>query len=208
MASYRWHIEDAMPFRDSINVTIEHGHANGHEADYSSVAFYYMTGRTSPNPPLPNDPKELLASPPVAAIKIPDAIEGESLVETAKATGGSVSVQKMHAYAGNWSGDAQLWWRPEKAGETLTLEIPVERAGEYEVTGYFCKAPDYGMFEVQIGGAIQVVDLYSANIASSGPVSLGRAKLEAGKNVMTIITAGKADASTNYLVGIDAIGIK
>ena len=53
ISAYRWHIEDAMPFKKSIKVTIEHGTNNEVEADYSSVAFYYMNGKNPPNPPLP-----------------------------------------------------------------------------------------------------------------------------------------------------------
>ncbi len=33
---YRWHIEDPVHFRESISVTIEHGHANHLSNDYSS----------------------------------------------------------------------------------------------------------------------------------------------------------------------------
>jgi hypothetical protein len=40
---YRWHIEDPVFFKESIRVTIEHGHDNCHENDYSSVAYWYQT---------------------------------------------------------------------------------------------------------------------------------------------------------------------
>lgn len=39
---YRFHVEDPVPFRESIRVTIEHGHANRRSDDYSSVAFWYQ----------------------------------------------------------------------------------------------------------------------------------------------------------------------
>lgn len=41
---YRLHLSDPIPFRKSILATIEHGHANDAEAEYSSVAYWY--GRT------------------------------------------------------------------------------------------------------------------------------------------------------------------
>ena len=39
---YRFHILDPIPFKKSIRVTIEHGHANNRGDDYSSVAYWYQ----------------------------------------------------------------------------------------------------------------------------------------------------------------------
>jgi hypothetical protein len=39
---YRYHIEDPVHFRESIKVTIEHGHANDLSNDYSSTAYWYQ----------------------------------------------------------------------------------------------------------------------------------------------------------------------
>jgi hypothetical protein len=50
---YRFHIEDPVHFRESIRVTIEHGHANHLSHDYSSVAYWYQTEPHAPFPPLP-----------------------------------------------------------------------------------------------------------------------------------------------------------
>lgn len=50
---YRWHIEDPMHFRESIRVTIEHGHGNDLSNDYSSTAYWYQTEPHAPPPPYP-----------------------------------------------------------------------------------------------------------------------------------------------------------
>ena len=50
---YRWHIEDPVHFRESIRVTIEHGHANDQSNDYSSTAYWYQTHPHAPPPALP-----------------------------------------------------------------------------------------------------------------------------------------------------------
>jgi len=50
---YRWYVHDPIRFKQSIKVTIEHGHANNFENDYSSVAYWYQTKRTKPFPALP-----------------------------------------------------------------------------------------------------------------------------------------------------------
>ena len=49
---YRYHIEDPIHFRESIRVTIEHGHANNLSNDYSSTAYWYQTEPHAPPRPL------------------------------------------------------------------------------------------------------------------------------------------------------------
>ncbi len=51
---YRFHIEDPIHFRESIKVTIEHGHANDLSNDYSSTAYWYqLEPHAAPHPLLP-----------------------------------------------------------------------------------------------------------------------------------------------------------
>jgi hypothetical protein len=50
---YRFHIEDPIPFRRELRVTIETGHDNALANDYSSTAYWYQVGRDRPLPPLP-----------------------------------------------------------------------------------------------------------------------------------------------------------
>ena len=49
---YRFHVEDPIQFQKSLRVTIEHGHANVHADDYSSVAYWYQAEPHDPFPPL------------------------------------------------------------------------------------------------------------------------------------------------------------
>jgi len=51
--AYRFHIEDPIRFRESLKVTIEHGHANTQSNDYSSVAYWYQTEPHKPWAPMP-----------------------------------------------------------------------------------------------------------------------------------------------------------
>lgn len=44
-SQYRFHIEDPVYFEKSIRVTIEHGHANNKQGDWSSTAYWYQIGR-------------------------------------------------------------------------------------------------------------------------------------------------------------------
>ena len=49
---YRFHVNDPIRFKESIRVTIEHGHSNNKTNDYSSVAFWYQEGINQSLPPL------------------------------------------------------------------------------------------------------------------------------------------------------------
>lgn len=51
-SQYRFHIEDPIYFEKSIKVSIEHGHANDRQGDWSSTAYWYQIGRTKPLPEL------------------------------------------------------------------------------------------------------------------------------------------------------------
>lgn len=50
---YRWYITDPVRFTSSLRWSIEHGHANNFENDYSSVAYWYQTEPHAPFPALP-----------------------------------------------------------------------------------------------------------------------------------------------------------
>lgn len=54
---YRFHIEDPVIFTSTIKVTIEHGHANLQQNDYSSTAYWYQSEPHTPFPPLPPAPE-------------------------------------------------------------------------------------------------------------------------------------------------------
>ena len=50
---YRFHIEDPVRFTKSLTFSIEHGHANDKEGDWSSTAYWYQTLPHKPFPPFP-----------------------------------------------------------------------------------------------------------------------------------------------------------
>src|SRR5688572_10702569 len=54
VTSYRLHIPDPVIFRKRLHFSIEHGHANLQENDYSSVAYWYQTEPHAAFPALPS----------------------------------------------------------------------------------------------------------------------------------------------------------
>jgi hypothetical protein len=68
--SYRWHLEGPIPFRRSIKVTIEHGHANHRSDNFYTVGYWYQT---EPHKNFPDLPKAEDRIPRVIAVGGPGA---------------------------------------------------------------------------------------------------------------------------------------
>lgn len=54
VSMYRFYVNDPVRFRESIRMTLEHGHANNIANDYSSTAFWYQDEPHKPFAPLPD----------------------------------------------------------------------------------------------------------------------------------------------------------
>lgn len=210
ISTYRWHIEDAMPYKKSIKVTIEHGHANESEGDYSSIAFYYQKEPASPNPVFPKEAEGFLPFVAPPPFRIAGAVEGERLIGRAKATEGPFSVQEMSAFQGQWSGEAHLWWRPSRDDSALNLELRVPEEGEYEIAGYFTKARDYGTARLFVNEAPlgEELDFYDPQVVPTGAIPLGKITLKAGVNTLQIRITGKNEKSVGYMVGLDCLVLR
>lgn len=201
--TYRWHIEDPIPFEQSLRFTIEHGGTNDAPGvEYTSVAYWYQTHPHPPFPPLPDD---LM---PQAGALVPE-IEAEALVGRASATGGEVQVQEMDQFEGTWGGDAQLWWVEARPGDRLTLPLEAPAAGTYDLVGFFTRAQDYGIVRLHVNGEPLelLVDGFSPSVEPTGPLSFGPVPLRAGENELVIELIGKdvrsAGYADGYLVGVD-----
>jgi len=53
-SQYRFHVEDPVYFEKSLLFSIEHGHANDKEGDWTSTAYWYQVGRAKPLPEIPS----------------------------------------------------------------------------------------------------------------------------------------------------------
>lgn len=51
---YRYHVQDPVMFDTSIRVTIEHGHNNNRNDDWSTTAYWYQTEPHKPFAALPS----------------------------------------------------------------------------------------------------------------------------------------------------------
>jgi hypothetical protein len=49
-SQYRFHVEDPVYFEKSLRLSIEHGHSNDRQGDWTSTAYWYQIGRSKPLP--------------------------------------------------------------------------------------------------------------------------------------------------------------
>jgi S1-C subfamily serine protease len=161
-----------------------------------------------------------IAAKPVKMTKLVDSgierlsdgtliFEGAKL-RVAKPENAPVSKQDMaKTDKGVWSGDQQLLWSNEKKTSTLTLELPVETAGKYEIKARFTQAPDYAIAKVAIDGQPLykdgTIDLYAQEVQPSKLYSLGTFPLGQGKRKLTITIFNKNLKSSGYHFGLDDV---
>lgn len=62
-SAYRFHVDDPIHFRESLQFTLDHGIENGMAADCCSVAYWYQDEPHEPHPPLPPAGERHLAFP-------------------------------------------------------------------------------------------------------------------------------------------------
>ncbi len=206
--TYRWHIEDPIPFSESFTFEIEHGGTNDAPGVvYSSVAYWYQT---HPHPEFPELPDNLL---PLSTSSLP-GIEAEELIEESSVTNGRLQVQDMSNFDGQWGGDEQLWWINGRPGDRLNIPIQVDEQGKYELIGFFTRARDYGIFRILVNGEPvgNLIDGFSPQVEATGPQYLGRVSLPEGENTITVELVGKEARALGfgggYLVGIDGFYLR
>jgi hypothetical protein len=206
VSAYRWHIEDAIPFKTSIRFTIEHGTGNNVTADYSSVAYYYLAGPSPAPHPLP---KDLLPSniPPMTGFSIPGAVEAEGLVDGAKVSDGNVWAQDMGQweYGEAWSNRGALYWQAGRPGAELSLSFSVPPGSGSQLVARMASGPGLGIVQLLVGGKPvgDPVDLYAEH-ETPIEVPLGPLSPGAGPVALTVRTVGKNPKSRSLDVAIDA----
>lgn len=202
---YRYHIEDPIPFRKSIKVTIEHGHANDRADDFSSVAYWYQT---EPHAAFPALPAAKERKPPAMDIfKEAGVLEAED--EFTEFSGGPVEKQGMGNYQDKWSSGSQLWFKPDAPTTyRLTTTPPAALTGAFNVELWFTRAPDYGTVELWLDGVkLTGWDGYDASGVTRGKIAFP-VTIKAGEMTLELRVTGKNEQSTGFLAGLDCFSIK
>jgi len=202
-AVVRLHIFDDIPFQEKYRMTIEKW--DGADRDYCCTAYWYsVPNATDFFRPTRWPEREVKPLPETSKVK--GAIEGETLSPTI--TGGTGGVQQ-----GDWDGisnSAHYWWQDGKVGDTLTVDVNVEKAGTYDLQLSLGTAIDYGIVQLYWDGK-KLGDPFDGY--HDGVVFVkrdcGQVQLSAGKHTLKAeIVGSNPAAAPAHMFGLDYILLK
>jgi len=206
---YRYHLEDPIPFKESIRVTIEHGHANDRRDDYSSVAYWYQTQPHVPFPPLPPASERMFEEATTYTEEnYWGIIESERWAEHFENE--RVVAASTMEYGNLWSFGEHLLFKAE-GEETFQANIPVypTDAGTYTLDVYYTAGPDYGRVELWMNDerlcawdGFHADGMERRHLRAPNPMII---KPEG--NVFEVRVTGKNRNSKGYLAGMDCIRV-
>ena len=162
-AVYRFHIPDPVPFTKSIQVSIEHGHANDRRDYLSSVAYWYQTEPHRAFPDLPPVAKRLpFAFEPPESFVLPQwAAEepGRSAAFVDAGAGLRMTAPRLATSLSSYYNAAGARYPVLRtdgsgAGTKVEFRFPVEVRDLYDVEIHFLKGPAAGNFRLP-GGRIE-----------------------------------------------------
>jgi hypothetical protein len=112
---YRWYVHDPIRFERALAWTIEHGHANNYENDYSSVAYWYQTEPHAPFPVLPGVRARLPRFPEEVFLADAARVRCRDRLEQLRASGAEKGVLERAGQAWQAGNRALLEGRPRDA---------------------------------------------------------------------------------------------
>ncbi len=202
---YRVMLGDAYAFRKSILQTIEHAPTgNDMVTDYVGVTYLYLDRAAGAAGSLPAAAQRAVTDPTTIIFKPAWAVPIRSF------TFRNATITKMEediagartAFLRMQTGDGDWFGAP-----FIAFECRLPAAGRYQVTAELVKGPAHGivqMFrnELPAGDAI---DMYAAERALSGIVTLGTVDADEGANVLMLKLIGKHDQASGRGIDISTI---
>lgn len=210
--AYRWHVADPIVFNTGIVVSLEHWgwiapdenpdyksiSWNEREDDYSSVAFWYQTGRPAFGARAPHARERRLPNLDVifpASASLKDERHGA----------GSAKVHKVGVY------DAGHLLYTPSASEGAWVEIPFEVKEKKPVRLLVgaLKSYDYGRYQAFLNGVKigKPFDLYSEKI-EGWEAHLLDFWPEPGAYKLRLECVGKNDRSGGYYLGVESVRLR
>lgn len=215
-SAYRWHIQDPIVFQKEIKVTLEHygwlspdenpnnkaDSWNQRQDDYSSVAYWYQTGKPTFNPPSTTARQRKLTS---LDSKV---VYAGALTDKKHHGAGEAVQQKMEGLYPE--GQGHLFYAPS-AQEGAWIEIPfsVEKKEPLRLLIQATGAPDYGIYQASLNGIKigSVMDFYRKDICS-WEYHLLDFWPEPGAYTLRLECIGKNPVSEGYKCGIESVRLR
>jgi hypothetical protein len=212
-SAYRWHLNDPIVFNTGLKVTMEHfgwispdenpdykkNSWNERQDDYSSVAFWYQTGKAT----------FAARAPHARERKLPNLdrviARAQDFADAAHHGAGGVSQQRLDCYE-----TPQLFYQPGKA-EGAWVEIPfaVAKKEPLRLLLNATKAEDYGRYQISLNGVNVggVVNFYNSKLVSE-EVHLLDFWPEPGTYTLRLECVGKVFASGGYNLGVESVRLR
>ncbi len=220
-SAYRWHITDPIVFQKGIRVAFEHWgwispdenkdnksmSWNEREDDYSSVAFWYQTGKSTFNERSPEN-RTLPSLERVVAY-------ARTLYST---KGGTANPQSLDLYD-----EPQMLFRPAEPGAWISIPFRIEQKEPLRLVLNMTTSYDFGRYQASLakvepgrqpeellGQAVKVgpvLDFYSKEILNR-EFHLLDFWPEAGEYVLFLQATGKNPASEGNLLGIESVRLR
>jgi hypothetical protein len=163
---------DVVPFEKGLLVEREISCDAPTELELAATTFYYLApaARAEHAPP---DALAVAGLPrfEVRAFAVPGALEGETLVASARADGVTVSIGARDG--GAWSGGQEATVGGLAAGRFVEFDLPVAEAGSREVLVRVAARPGGGSFGFAIGGVPSAVRFDAQDASAPVERSLG-----------------------------------
>jgi hypothetical protein len=205
---YRFHVPDPIPFKKSIQVTIEHGHANDRADFYSSVAYWYQSEPHKPFTPLPSAEERLpFALESSGSFIFPEwekmerektsAFRDRNSGMTFQASCLSHSLSSAYNQEGNRY--PMLTTENAAPGTTAELSFSAETGELYDIDLYFMKGPSMGRVTAnEIRTETTSTPLRTKEFHGYSPertmstLPIENVRLREGKNTLVLEVTGKA----------------
>jgi len=211
-SAYRWHIADPLVFNAGIKVTFEHYgwisadenpeqkvHSwNEREDDYSSVAFWYQTGRPTFKARAPHARQRTLPS-------LDTIIQARRYTDEDYHGNGQAVVQNLNIYP-----DGHLLYKPqEQADAWVQIPFDVEKKQPQRLVLVMTRSYDFGKYQAYLDGIKlgSVIDLYSEEVLSR-EYHLLDFWPDPGKYTLRLKCVGKHPSSTGYYLGMESVRLR
>jgi hypothetical protein len=151
VTNYRWQIIDPIPFHRRLDFFMElFSHEPVSDFSYARLGYYYGL-------PTVHDDHVLIKDRDIRPLHLPETWSPIGRKYTEKAVFFQVEAHALEGSAVSlregalWAEGRMMLWHPQRAGDELTLSIPVESAGEYTMVITAARFPDAGAFSARIG---------------------------------------------------------
>ena len=210
---YRFHIPDPVPFKKSIQVTIEHGHANDRADFLSSVAYWYQAEphRAFPRIAPVKDRLPFAFEAPENTVlpKWSEAEPGASGAYVDRAAGLRMTASRLAPGLSSYydrTGARLPFLRTDgaAAGARVELRFPALVRDRYAVELIFLRSPAAGNIRIlgsrRPGAGPEVLGRFDGHASETALASIGieGLLLEAGENVLAFEVEGKDARSAGH----------